>query len=1175
MDLTVYSNRNATPGNTSGRYLHTDTAETFYVQLLSACKTSTDTAQKYDYLRSVFSRVVEQSVRDCQIAFVGLFAKVDYCIRENGIPFTIANLIHQSRKQMFPEMNRSQDASDSNLDADFPHNLKATALLVHYLCNKAPIPENLRNNFPKADRKQTWGRYEHNMLRVVAERWDDNYIWATEEMNGQTLQICYGKDNKILTRDGKGDWSYLKQILWQGAQLNLVRVRMEHQTDICMPELIILEPDYLINVTTIAGCFETYAESPFVNLISKIKPQPNSKAIHLGNLAGKLLDDTVHGKNIPLEENITEFIKRNAISIISCPELSSEDAINEFKKDAAIQKENIDRLIGKELGKSIEGYNNKGVALEPSFFSEVLGIQGRFDFLYEHDEDIYIIEQKSGKGEFVHPRSAGYNPNVPLAKLQHMVQAIIYRALYQYEFERYAKDISMMLLYSKYTSGLIAIPPMPDLFLRAIRMRNLLAWSEVYYAKEGLGMLTTLTPEKLNQKHATGTLWEKYTKPQLTTLLAPISKASDLERLYYLRFLRFLHNEQLLSKMGNKQKENSGFAAIWHDTLDQKKSAGNIYDKLTISGYGYDNGSVTEITLSFNEQMSTDSSNFRPGDIVIFYPYSADNVPNACAQMVNRASIININASSVSLRLRNGQTDKNIFACQKDTFWAIEHDLFESSTSSLYSAMHSFLSATARRKSLLLCQRQPETDSSLRLKGSYGEFNSLVERQKQSRELFIVIGPPGTGKTSHGLVNILNEELLEEGTNVLLLSFTNRAVDEICSKLIAIEKECPGFDFLRIGSDLSCAPEYRSHLLSNRCETLADLSAVREQINKVRVFCGTTSALNANVSLLQIKHFSLAIIDESSQILEPHLIGLLSAHNGNREAIGRIVLIGDHKQLPAVVQQPIEESMVTEPELNAINLTDCRLSLFERLLSQFNTTDGYDPRYVFMLTKQGRMHEEIANFPNHWFYEGKLDIVPLPHQQQACMPSNCRNGITRMLTSNRVSFVASRLPDHALLTSKTNITEAEMIAATVLNIYHINADRFDTDQTVGIIVPYRNQISTVRSEIDKYGIECLHGITIDTVERYQGSQRDYIIYGFTIHEPYQLNFLTNNVFEENGALIDRKLNVAMTRARLHLVIIGNPALLRLNPTFSNLIDYTVENNCYYDVPTIEYCCGAF
>ena len=86
------------------------------------------------------------------------------------------------------------------------------------------------------------------------------------------------------------------------------------------------------------------------------------------------------------------------------------------------------------------------------------------------------------------------------------------------------------------------------------------------------------------------------------------------------------------------------------------------------------------------------------------------------------------------------------------------------------------------------------------------------------------------------------------------------------------------------------------------------------------------------------------------------------------------------------------------------------------------------------------------------------------------------------------------------------------------------------------------------------GIPELNGITVDTVERYQGSQRDVIIYGFTVRQPYQLRFLCSQSFVEQGAVIDRKLNVALTRAREQLVLIGNPAILSLDEVHRRLIE---------------------
>lgn len=1176
MKYKVYTSRKSDVSslvrNSIGKSIVVETASSFYALLSDACAEGIDTADRYDFLKNVFRRAIDQSIVDCQIVFVGMFAKLDYCIKEFGIPHTIADLIQQARKDLFPEHNRKSRLTAEDMQRLFPHNLKAVALLVYYLCGKEEVPAALKSRFPVADRRRTWGKYDNKILRVLVERWDNDYIWAREEENDSVVQICYGADNEYLTRGYAGSWAYLGSVLWEGAQLNLVRVRADERGLVLMPELIVLEPDFLVNVTTIAGCFESYAESPFVSLVKKIQPRSNNRSAHLGNFAGQLLDETVYRRGVSFEDSFQQFRSANMLSMLTCKEL--QGGILQFKDDAMIQKRNIDNLIGNVLPEHIAGYDADDVMLEPTFFSEVLGIQGRFDFLYESGGDSVIIEQKSGKGDFVPFRTAGYSPDVPVAKEQHLVQLILYRALYQYEFNKYASQLRhLMLLYSKYARGLLLVPQRSDLLLRAMKIRNLIAWSEILYAKEGVDVLKTLTPERLNKKNIRGTLWDRYVRPQLDGLLSPLRSASPLELAYYMRFMRFMENEMLFSKMGSKLKENSGFASIWHDTLAEKQAAGNIYDALIVAGYGVEEGSVESVAFDFGDKDLADTANFRIGDIVMFYPYRKGDVPNACAQMVFRASIADIQERMIVLRLRNSQASSRIFDIHKDDLWAVEHDMYESAAGAIYSGMYSFLSATKRRRDLILLQQEPEVDAEYQIKGEYGDFNTLVRRAKQARDLFLIIGPPGTGKTSFGLVNLLKEELLEPEGSVLLLSYTNRAVDEICSKLLEMRREDESFDFIRIGSELSCSSEYHEYLLRNRLKN-ADAGAALQLINNTRVFCATTAALNSQMSLFDIKRFSLAIVDESSQILEPHLLGLLSAHKDNLEAIGRFVLIGDHKQLPAVVQQPQDESEVTEQILCDIHLTDCRNSLFERLLQHFKTADGYDERYVYMLTKQGRMHRDIAEFPNLAFYGGKLDIVPLPHQMLPNPSAASGNGIDRLLAAHRIVFVASEFPEK-MVSPKTNEVEARMIAATVYRIYLLRKDSFDKSKTVGVIVPYRNQVSTVRNAIDRYGVPLLHDITIDTVERYQGSQRDYILYGFTVQRPYQLNFLTNNVFEEDGLLVDRKLNVAMTRARLNLVMFGNPSLLNANYTFCKLMDYVRQKQGFYEVGCEDYCGGRF
>ena len=106
--------------------------------------------------------------------------------------------------------------------------------------------------------------------------------------------------------------------------------------------------------------------------------------------------------------------------------------------------------------------------------------------------------------------------------------------------------------------------------------------------------------------------------------------------------------------------------------------------------------------------------------------------------------------------------------------------------------------------------------------------------------------------------------------------------------------------------------------------------------------------------------------------------------------------------------------------------------------------------------------------------------------------------------------------------------------------------------TLGVITPYRSQIALIRRELAALGIEPLNHITVDTVERYQGSERDVIIYSFCLNRAWQLKFLAN-LTEENGVQIDRKLNVALTRARKQMFITGVPKLMELNPIYARLL----------------------
>ena len=1114
-----------------------ETGSVYLEDILAISRSQGNLSDRYVELYRIFHEILKERTRESKLDFSGAFARMDYLCKQlqyTEEEYRRLNSLRARAREIQGQLSTSLS------EQAWWDDLKTLAQFISRVY-QIELPEELARRLPKTyhlplPQRHLTGDY----LRLIVDSWDDQYIYGkTADAGTEFIRVHYTAPNYF------GDWGYIKELLTPHTQLNLIHPR--RQEDIYIPELIIYEPDFLLDVSAIASCFETYGCTPLTYLINKIKPAANTKAILLGNFASQLLDETVYhhdDKITSYKESARRFFRKNALNLITCKDMDAS-----FHTEAMHQQQVLEKMI-REQFPEVSGIDMQKIMLEPSFYCEMLGIQGRMDLL---QEDMRVLmEQKSGK------RAFGTEKHVE----KHYVQMLLYLALLHYNYRLRNDEISCFLLYSKYQDGLMKETTAPELLYEAFRLRNLIVKQELLYGEgKAAEVFEQLTPADLNVNHTGGTLWERYTEPQLRALLRPIRSASELERRYFYRFFTFVEKEHILAKLGNARKEGSGFAATWNDTLEEKQQNGNIYDRLRIiakTNSEPEGGGIDTVTLSIPEQEAYFLPNFRVGDIALLYAYPADKTPDARKTPVLRCNVQALTAERVVLKLRAPQKNEHLFVRPENYLWAIEHDFVESSFTALYRAMYAFLMATTDRRSLLLNQRVPKVNRALRLNGDYScggaspEFNDLVLRAKQAQDYFLLIGPPGTGKTSFGLVNILKEALTDADSSVLLVSYTNRAVDEICSKLVK-----QNIDFIRIGSGVSCDEIYQPYLLEKRVSHCANAAVIRELIAKTRVFVGTTTALSANVHLFGIKHFDLAIVDEASQILEPHLMALLAARTDDgRNAIRKFILIGDQKQLPAVVMQTEAESEVEDSLLREqTGLTNCRLSLFERLLN----LQKKNPQLVFCMEKQGRMHPEVSQFPNAAFYQARLKPVPLAHQSRTLdFPIHDTEGLEPLLASRRVLFFPSDYPppSHSI---KVNLPEAQLIASlvrTIWNLYRKNNKPFNTEQSIGIIVPYRNQIALIRKEIARFAIPELNRITIDTVERYQGSEREVIIYGFTIQKYYQLAFLTENSYEEEGETIDRKLNVALTRAREQLFIVGNPALLQINETFKKLIDYT-------------------
>lgn len=1102
---------------------------------------------KYILLHKVLEQACYELTTGVTLSFANLFSRLDYICKEKKMT--------PSDRYAIQTMRRNCNAAmGDRFQADMQEYLYDLRALVRFvsLGFEEDIPASILPEIPHSNRPYQGTRLSHiPYVRASVTSWNDTQIFAaTDSETDPFIIINYAKGGY------DGDLLYLKDLLSENLPLNLLDVRVDEENHY-IPNLIVIHPDYLIDISSLAACFREYGHHPLNYFMNKIKPRANTAPILMGNLASQFLDDYINEQPqepVSYPRTIKKFFAASALDFCTCP-LPAD-----FHAQAQAQMMNIRSFVHDVLPHNIRNFNKKNTLLEASFICEKLGLQGRVDMMQKDFQ--VLIEQKAGKRDEYHRRH----------KEDHFIQMMLYQGVLMYNFGQETAHMQTFLLYSKYADGLLIEHFAENLFRESIKLRNYIVHNEMQLGDGAIGeIVDSLSTDLLNELQIGGKLWNDYQEPQLQTAINTLKRCTPLERAYFNRFFTFVSKEQILSKTGGSNDASHGFAGNWHIPLHEKLEAGNILTGLTIQekqssgpGKGYD-----LIELHIPAQDEDFLPNFRTGDMVILYAYKEE--PDMRKQILMKGNILELQPDRMTLVLRNGQQNKDIIGGKEEVF-AVEHDFSDTSANNGFRGLYAFLSAQADRKELLLGVRPPAQLEDVKLNGDYGRFNELILKEKQAKDYFLLVGPPGTGKTSCALRFMVEEALSEPDTSILLLSYTNRAVDEICAMLTdsGIADRTP---FIRIGNELSCDKRFVSYLLKYSLDDCPKLTDIQQKMARTRIFVGTTTAINNRLNLFTLKHFQLAIIDEASQILEPDLIGILSARHQQHNAIDKFVLVGDYKQLPAIAQQSAEEAAVTDLLLRNIGLEDCRNSLFERLYKSSPDTCRS------ILHKQGRMHPAIAEFPNQTFYyREQLESVPLPHQLEET-PYEAgltpQDAIDQLLLERRMVFIPAEAPDHLTCSDKTNPNEARIVATLLGHIYRLTESRFDPNRTVGVIVPYRNQIAMIRKEIARLQLPALQDISIDTVERYQGSQRDIIIYSFTIQNFSQLNFLTANTFQEGNFLIDRKLNVALTRARKQLLLTGNPHILGANITFYKLMEYIRLHNGYLETDALSFCRGDF
>jgi len=917
---------------------------------------------------------------------------------------------------------------------------------------------------------------------------------------------------------------------WQ--QINELPVTVElrevgiDKDGVLHPNWIIIEPDYLIDVTAVAECFMPNGANSSYYLLRKFLPVEPNKYLLIGHLVNYVLDELLHDLQISFEKILKHVFMIAPLSFT----LLSDQEVLEIVRTVKTHFMNLKRVIEQDFP-GLELHPERCV-VEPSFYAPQFGIQGRIDVLYKKAKnESSIIELKSG---------SPFRENMYGLSVNHYTQTLLYDLMVRSVYNYKTKPLNY-ILYSKLgKQNLRFAPTVKAAQMEAISVRNdIYAIERKMTDNKGVSDLL----KEIRIVNFTGAYG--FLKSDIERFEKMYQSLDSLEQSYFNRMSSFITLEHHLAKTGtHNNRENNGMANMWLGNDADKLDNFSIYKSLMI----VDNQSMEDsplITLTKTEN-SNELANFRVGDIIILRPHSDEPIHQISDQVI-RASLVKMDHTDFTIKLRSKQYDQQFF--KKHKFWNLEPDFLDSGFRKMFHSLFYFGNVPKEKRDLLIGRRPPDSERELEMpvpKGNltenqYGVLNAMLS----SKDYFLLWGPPGTGKTSILLYNAVAYLLENTEQNILLLAYTNRAVDEICQALEGVIENTEQ-EYIRIGSRYATGDAYSHRLLDVQMEQAGSRNNLKNKITQTRIFTGTTSSLLGKTELFRLKKFDLVIIDEASQILEPMILGILPNFN-------KFILIGDHKQLPAVVVQDERHSQVNDEDLKAIDLTDCRLAYFERLFKRCRTENWHWA--VGQLNEQGRMHQDIQAFVNTHFYNGNLQCLPFEKRQFSELEIP-EGQIGNQLFKGRMLYINTEFNDKLEL-AKNNSFEALLVAKIIVQIQSVKAlNRGETSAlSIGVITPFRAQIAQIRDAVKSLNID-LGSITIDTVERYQGGASDIIIYSTVVNSVQRLEQIIS--LDENGD--DRKLNVVVSRAREQLILLGNKTILNQNGLYKRLMETCVEIN---------------
>ncbi|WP_340099170.1 AAA domain-containing protein [Salinibaculum salinum] len=902
---------------------------------------------------------------------------------------------------------------------------------------------------------------------------------VTEVPEPKTVSTQYGERDlvEIAVRPdrGRGDpttvtlwgkWSETADYLDVGMELAVYdaeerEYRGETQYTTGDGTMVVVEPDFLVDVTDV----RQWVQCPRMYYLNKIGGTPLAEPVVKGTIVHEVFGDLLRGRD--LDEAVDARIEEAGLDL-GLLGADSESMAETVRQHAS----------------AIQGWLNQGTLTggddwrsEQTLVSERYGLKGRADAVRRG----MPVELKTGKNTRRDPR------------FHDKVQAACY-ALILGERRGDHPDTGT-LLYTKNaaverTEESGDLSPAKDFSIGSGLLEFVLRERNALAAMEHDSSVPTGYEADAKCEYC----FEQDTCMAISGRLDQESKAGQVgtampeeEREYFDQFYRAIEME--------RRAVHREYAKLWEQTPEERANADRALVDLDPTGRREIDGGRWELRATGTGAVSK----IREGDLVL----ASDGDPVGGDAGLARVERLASEAPRAS-ESANGEavSHPEIVVSVDEPFDLRRLDVYPSEIGAdrMLTALHdALLTQSDERKDVLFGRRDPEfRDVSETFVDNNAAQNEAVQLAVGAEDVALVHGPPGTGKT-YTLAQIVRA-LVDRGDRVLLSAFTNRAVD---NAIEALEEQ--GFtDIVRVGTESGVREDMQSY----RLQTAGNPGECVRELRNASVVAATTASCGSRV--MRDQQFDATVVDEAGQLTEPGTLAATALAN-------RSVLVGDHHQLPPVVQA---EDEIAGDERCA----DLGESLFQRLIERY-------PAASVMLDKQYRMAQHIQAFASQEFYGGQLrpangtvagqhvrdlsgvDVSELPDHLQ-----------------DRVAFVD---PDGATV-GNTNPTEAEAVAETVQSYLDAGVSLAD----IGVIAPYRAQVAEINKHVPD-------GVAVDTVDRFQGSSKEVIIISFVA-----TGDLDSPIFEDY-----RRVNVALTRAKKGLVLVGDAAALATDETYGRMVEW--------------------